>query len=101
MADNVNHPDHYEKFCSLECIEAMEIAFGADAVLQFCKLNAFKYVWRWKNKNGREDLEKAKWYVNQARRELANGTVNRWYEEPSLDALDNYISENMNGLVEP
>ena len=60
--DNIN-PDHYKSSTSLECIEAMQISFGREAVLHFCLCNAFKYIWRWKNKNGKEDLEKADWYI--------------------------------------
>ena len=65
-ADPTN-PDHYKNRTSLECIEAMEIIFGKAAVLDFCACNAWKYIWRWKNKNGLEDLEKAKWYVDKAK----------------------------------
>ena len=63
--NNIN-PDHYKKECSLECIESMELIFGEKAVLDFCICNAWKYIWRWKNKNGIEDLHKAKWYINRA-----------------------------------
>ena len=63
--DNIN-PDHYKSETSLECIEAMEIIFGRDAVIDFCVCNAWKYIWRWKNKNGTEDLKKAKWYLQRA-----------------------------------
>lgn len=65
-SDNVNHPGHYEQACSIECIDAMELAFGPEAVLYFSLCNAFKYTWRWKYKNGAEDLEKAKWYLKKA-----------------------------------
>lgn len=64
--DHIN-PDHYKSECSLECIEAMELIFGQKAVLDFCVCNAWKYIWRWKNKNGIEDLKKAQWYVNRTR----------------------------------
>lgn len=63
--DTIN-PDHYKSETSLECIEAMEIIFGRDAVIDFCTCNAWKYIWRWKNKNGSEDLDKAKWYLERA-----------------------------------
>ena len=63
--DNIN-PDHYKTSTSLECIEAMELVFGEAAVIDFCKCNAWKYIWRWKYKNGVEDLEKAKWYIEKA-----------------------------------
>ena len=61
------NPDHYKNHTSLECIEAMEIIFGVSAVIDFCVCNAWKYIWRWKNKNGAEDLDKAKWYIERAR----------------------------------
>ena len=63
--DNVNHPAHYESQTSLECIDVMEIAFGADAVGNFCLCNAFKYLWRYKHKGGVEDVKKAKWYLDK------------------------------------
>lgn len=61
--DLVNHPKHFADSCSLECIEAMEISFGINAIIQYCKIAAFKYIWRYKAKGGKEDLEKAKWYL--------------------------------------
>lgn len=63
-ADNVNHPAHYESQTSLECIDVMEIAFGAEAVGNFCLCNAFKYLWRYKHKGGAEDVQKAEWYLD-------------------------------------
>lgn len=68
--DNVNHPDHY---CQggVECIEALKAAtsnlIGIEAV---CTANAIKYLWRWKIKNGSEDLKKAKWYIEKLLEEL-------------------------------
>lgn len=64
--DPVNHPSHYEKQCSLECIDVMMCCFDYDAVFNFCICNAFKYLWRHKFKNGDEDLKKASWYINRA-----------------------------------
>lgn len=29
-------------------------------------MNTFKYIWRFKNKNGLEDIKKARWYVTKA-----------------------------------
>lgn len=54
----VNHPSHYNQG-SIECIDAMEAAFGRMAVANFCQLNAFKYIWRASKKNGIEDIDKA------------------------------------------
>lgn len=66
MNDNVNHPAHYADSCSIECIDAMLVAFGFDYVYNYCLINAFKYIWRHKNKNGLEDIKKAEWYINKA-----------------------------------
>ena len=74
--DNVNHPQHYEGSTSIECIQAMHLAFGGVGVCYFCLCNAFKYVWRYKNKNGAEDLDKAKWYMNHANEILGRGIQN-------------------------
>ena len=68
--DNVNHPKHYEGHTSLECIQVMELIFGFEVVVSFCLCNAFKYMWRYKNKNGEEDLHKTEWYLNYARNKL-------------------------------
>ena len=62
--DNVNNPKHYAGSTSLECIECMRVTFGSVATYDFCLCNAFKYLWRYKNKNGAEDLEKAGWYLD-------------------------------------
>ena len=62
--DSVNHPSHYEtgKF---ECIDVMVETQGIWSVQAFCICNAFKYLYRHKNKNGLEDVKKAIWYLNK------------------------------------
>lgn len=62
--DNVNNPQHYAGSTSLECIEVMRVIFGDKAVYYFCLCNSFKYLWRYKNKNGEEDIKKSKWYLD-------------------------------------
>lgn len=55
--DNVNHPKHYTNHPSgIECIEITRY-------MSFNMGNAIKYVWRADMKGGIEDLEKAKWYI--------------------------------------
>ena len=67
--DPVNHPAHYTSG-GIECIDAMQAAFGDEAVKDFCLCNAFKYLWRHRNKNGVEDLKKARWYLDRLIREM-------------------------------
>lgn len=65
--DNVNHPKHYDGHCSIECIDNMRLIFGNQRVTDFCIVNAYKYLSRYKYKNGNEDLKKAKWYLDEAK----------------------------------
>ena len=86
--DNVNHPAHYEGQTSIECIEAMQIAFGKRAVADFCLCNAFKYLWRHKHKNGAEDLKKAQWYLDRADDLIApDGSM-----QEQLDYMDDMVA---------
>lgn len=63
--DAVNHPTHYTAG-QIECIDALESATaGFCGIEAICTANAIKYLWRWKLKNGVQDLEKAKWYIDK------------------------------------
>lgn len=63
-SDPVERPAHYTSG-GIECIDAMTAAFGDEAVKDFCLCNAFKYLWRHRQKNGLEDLKKARWYLGR------------------------------------
>lgn len=63
--DSVNHPSHY---CQggIECIDAIEAAVtGLRGMEAVCAGNAIKYIWRYHQKNGVEDLKKARFYLNK------------------------------------
>lgn len=62
--DMVNRPPHYTHG-KYECIDVMVENFGKEAVKHFCRLNAFKYVWRSDYKNGTQDIKKAMWYLDK------------------------------------
>lgn len=68
----VTHPSHYTQG-GIECIQAMEAAFGKEAVATWSKLNAFKYIWRAVHKNGMEDIDKAIWYLNKYKELMSSG----------------------------
>lgn len=61
--DAVNHPNHY---CQggIECIKAIEAAMPPEGFQDYCKGNVLKYIWRWRDKAGVEDLKKARVYLN-------------------------------------
>tara|TARA_R100000664_G_C2759074_1_gene148461 strand:+ start:876 stop:1100 length:225 start_codon:yes stop_codon:yes gene_type:complete len=63
MIDNVNSPKHYNQ-AGIECIDAIEAATG-DGFEHYLQGNIIKYVWRYRYKNGTEDLQKAQWYLNK------------------------------------
>lgn len=67
IQDNVNHPSHY-KLKGLEPYESIDIikASLGEEFKSFCIGNVFKYIIRYKNKNGIEDLKKASVYLNWA-----------------------------------
>ena len=61
--NNVNHPNHY---CQggIECIKAIEASMPPEGFQDYCKGNVLKYIWRWRDKAGVEDLKKARVYLN-------------------------------------
>lgn len=70
MNDNVNHPAHYTQG-GIECIDALKAATaGLEGIEAVCTANAIKYLWRWKRKNGVEDIDKAIWYLGRLKKEL-------------------------------
>ena len=71
--DAVNHPAHYTAG-KVECIDALEAATsGLTGIEAVCTANAIKYLWRWKLKNGAEDLNKAKWYIDRLIQRVGTG----------------------------
>lgn len=65
--DYVDHPSHYQTDKGIEVIDVIE-AFTEKltGVVAFDIGNAIKYILRWKNKGGVEDLKKAVWYISHA-----------------------------------
>lgn len=64
IKDAIN-PSHYKSANGLETIDVIR-AFtdGLNGVEAFCIGNVLKYVTRYSNKNGVEDLKKARWYLD-------------------------------------
>jgi len=66
--DMVNNPVHYQsmvKDLNIDAISCMRAAFGDESVAGFCICNALKYIYRNQNKNGKQDIQKAIWYLNK------------------------------------
>lgn len=68
--DMVNHPKHYTQG-GIECIDALKAAtVGKRGIEAVCVANVIKYLWRYEEKNGIEDVRKAKWYIERLLKEL-------------------------------
>jgi hypothetical protein len=62
--DAVSKPQHYHKG-GLECITVCDaMVEGLRPVEAFRLANIVKYLWRFKQKNGKQDLEKARKYLD-------------------------------------
>jgi len=66
--DNIN-PDHYKRG-NIEVID-----FILDQNFNYLEGNIIKYVSRYKDKNGLEDLKKAQWYLNRLTETLDESNV--------------------------
>ena len=71
--DLETNPAYYTKG-GIECIYAIKAAVeGLKGIEAFCVGNVIKYIWRYDQKNGETDLEKAAWYIKKLKGEIENG----------------------------
>ena len=68
--DNIN-PSHYKRLPK-ETIERIKENLTPEEFKGYLKGNILKYLDRYENKNGVEDLKKANWYLNKLI-EIENG----------------------------
>ena len=61
--DNVNNPSHYNQ-AGIECLDAIAAATD-DGYEYYLQGNIIKYLWRYRYKNGVEDLKKAQFYLDR------------------------------------
>ena len=61
-SDPVNHPNHYTQG-GIECIQAIKASMSPEEFQGYCKGNVEKYVWRFRGKDGLQDLKKAQVYL--------------------------------------
>jgi hypothetical protein len=65
VSNMVEHPPHYTAG-GIECIDAIMAAVtGLTPQEAVCVANVIKYTWRFKHKNGKQDLKKAEWYLGR------------------------------------
>lgn len=98
VEDVVNHPKHYETG-NFECIDVMVEVFGFEAVKNFCLCNAFKYLYRCKNKGKMsEDMEKANWYLNK-HKELETDNLEAVSVKTNADVIRSMNDEELDEFL--
>lgn len=93
MSDNVHHPDHYNEDGRKECWNEMIEIFGADAVVIFDCLNAYKYFYRAGKKTDNpesQDIAKLINYCEHAKMLMQNNT-SALEPRKVFDKLENVI----------
>lgn len=63
LSDNIN-PSHYKKY-KLETIDNIQNSMTSAEFVGYIKGSIKKYLDRYQDKNGVEDLNKAKWFLNK------------------------------------
>jgi len=74
MTDAVNKPDHYTSG-TIECIDYIQDFLTEEEFIGFLRGNIAKYLHRWRQKGGLEDLKKSQWYLKKLTTLLENRTV--------------------------
>lgn len=103
MIDNVNNPTHYTQG-EIECIDCIKAAtVNKVGIEAFCVGNAIKYLFRYENKNGLEDVRKAQWYINRLIQELEEKKENCSFTDPDdvVGDCNECANYNMNEDSEP
>ena len=63
VTDNIN-PSHYRD-SEIECIDAIKASLSTEGFHGYLKGSVQKYLWRYTEKNGQEDLLKAQWFMDR------------------------------------
>lgn len=61
--DEVNKPAHYQG--KYECIDVIEDRLSTNGFQGYLEGNVWKYLYRYRSKNGVTDLKKAQWYLER------------------------------------
>jgi hypothetical protein len=64
ILDMVNKPPHY-RTGNWEVIDILKDQLSQEEYQGYLRGNVLKYLFRYKNKGGHEDLQKAQWYLDK------------------------------------
>ena len=88
--DSINHPNHYTQ-SNIECIDAIESMLGESGFKSYCRGNCLKYLWRYNNKGGVEDLKKCRRYLDKLISILDNSNQLTSKLESNLQQHSTYV----------
>ena len=95
MNDKVNHPSHYTTG-TIEVIDYIRDKLSPRDFTAYCIGNVMKYISRWREKDGVQDLMKANvylgWAIESAEKEISS-LPNRSWTGKKLDADGNEVPE--------
>lgn len=66
MKDKAINPSYYDSIFD----RLLDHKFTTEQMIIIDEFNAYKYLYRWKEKNGVQDLKKAVWYINDIVKKL-------------------------------
>ena len=73
--DMVNHPPHYNK-TSRECIDIIQDSLTSEEFIGYLKGTIIKYTYRYPDKSGQEDMDKAIWFINKLKLQEGSDETN-------------------------
>jgi hypothetical protein len=69
-APDLVNPAHYKPEGGVECIEVIKQTLTRDQFIGYLAGNNQKYIFRWQQKGGLDDLRKANWYLDRLIQEI-------------------------------
>lgn len=79
--DKAITPNYYDN----EFKKLIKHKFTEDQQITISEFNAFKYLYRWKEKNGVQDLKKAVWYIKDIVKKLESQEKAEKEQESALN----------------
>ena len=70
----IHNPPHYNQG-TIECIDAIAAMLSDEEFIGYLRGNSAKYRWRFRQKNGIEDVKKAEWYESRLKRFMEKHNV--------------------------
>lgn len=97
-SDAVNHPSHYQRG-GIETIDYIKGTLGSDGHASYCLGNVIKYVSRFRDKDGVQDLRKAQVYLGWAIAEM-DASSNLFTGQSNTVSDESQLSESRERIID-